>query len=41
MNMIFTVQRGDYSELGVLLLTAAALGFVIPMAAIVLFGRRI
>ena len=41
LNMIFPVQRGDYGELGVLLLTAAALGFLVPMAAIALFGRRI
>jgi hypothetical protein len=41
LNLIYPVQRGDYGELGVLLLTAAALGFIIPMAAIVLFGRRI
>jgi hypothetical protein len=41
LNMIFTVQRNAYDELGVLLITAAALGFLIPMAAIMLFGRRI
>jgi hypothetical protein len=41
LNMIFPVQRGDYGELGVLLLAAAALGFLVPMAAIALFGRRI
>jgi hypothetical protein len=41
LNLWYTVQRGDYGELGVLLITAAALGFLIPVAAIVLFGRRI
>jgi hypothetical protein len=40
-NEIFIVQRGDYSELGLLLITAALLGFVLPVAAIALFGRRV
>jgi hypothetical protein len=34
------VQRGDYSELGPLLITAAVLGFVLPIGAILFFGRR-
>jgi MFS family permease len=41
LNQIFTVQRGVYDELGLLLITAAVLGFLIPVAAIVAFGRRI
>ncbi len=41
LNLIFPVQRGDYGELGVLMLVAAALGFLIPVAAIAAFGRRI
>ena len=40
LNQIFVVERGDYGELGVLLIAATALGFVIPIAAIVLFGER-
>jgi len=40
LNEIFVVQRGDYAELGWLLIAAAVLGFVIPISAIVLFGRR-
>ena len=40
LNHIFVVQRGDYSELGPLLITAAVLGFVLPIGAILLFGRR-
>ena len=40
-NEIFVVQRGDYSELGLLLITAALLGFVLPVGAIALFGRRV
>jgi hypothetical protein len=41
LNQLFVVGRGDYSELGALLLIAAGLGLVIPIAAIVLFGRRV
>jgi len=40
LNQLFVVQRGDYSELGTLLIVAAVLGFVVPVGAIVLFGRR-
>ena len=40
LNQIFVVQRGDYSELGSLLITAALLGFTLPIGAILLFGRR-
>ena len=41
LNQIFVVERGTYSELGALLITAATLGFLIPLAAIALFGRRV
>jgi hypothetical protein len=41
LNLLFPVQRGDYGELGVLMIVAAGLGFLIPMTVIVLFGRRI
>jgi hypothetical protein len=41
LNLVFPVQRGDYGELGVLMLVVAALGFLIPVAAIAVFGRRI
>ena len=40
LNQLFVVQRGDYSELGTLLIVAAVLGLVLPVGAIVLFGRR-
>ena len=33
--------RGDYQELGLLLITVAVLGLVVPVAAIVAFGRRV
>jgi MFS family permease len=41
LNQVFVVGRGSYEELGPLLITAAILGFVIPVAAIWLFGRRV
>ena len=41
LNQIFVVGRGDYAELGPLLIAAALLGLVIPLAAIALFGRRV
>jgi MFS family permease len=40
LNQVFTVQRGDYSELGVLMIVVVSLGLAIPLLAIVLFGRR-
>ena len=40
LNYIFVVQRGEYAELGPLLITAAVLGFVLPIGAILVFGRR-
>jgi hypothetical protein len=41
LNNIFVVQRGDYSEIGPLLIAVACLSFVLPVGAIALFGRRI
>jgi len=41
LNLLFPVQRGDYGELGVLMIVAAGLGFLIPLLVIALFGRRI
>ena len=41
LNHVFTVGRGDYAELGPLLITVVVLGFVLPIAAILLFGRRV
>jgi hypothetical protein len=41
LNQIFVVGRDDYAELGLLLITVAVLGLFIPLAAIVLFGRRV
>jgi hypothetical protein len=41
LNQLFVVGRGDYAELGSLLVIAVVLGLVIPLTAIVLFGRRV
>jgi hypothetical protein len=41
LNQIFVVQRGEYSELGLLLITATAIGLFLPLAAIALFGRKV
>jgi BT1 family len=40
LNEIFVVGRGQYQQLGPLLNWAVALGFIIPVGAIALFGRR-
>ena len=39
LNDIFVVARGQYQELGPLLNWSVALSFIIPVGAIVLFGR--
>jgi hypothetical protein len=41
LNEIFTVGRGDYGELGILLIAVAVLGFLIPVGVIALLGRRV
>ena len=41
LNEVFVVQRGEYSELGPLLIIAAVLGVILPIGAILLFGRRV
>ena len=41
LNQIFVVQRGDYGELGALLVTAAIVSLALPVVAIAAFGRRI
>jgi len=39
LNDMFVVTRGQYAELGPLMIWVVALGFIIPVGAIVLFGR--
>jgi MFS family permease len=41
LNQIFTIQRGDYADLGMLLIVVVVMSLLIPVAAIILFGRRI
>jgi BT1 family protein len=41
LNHALTVGRGDYQELGLLLITVTLFGLVVPVAAIVAFGRRV
>lgn len=41
LNQIFVVGRGVYDDLGVLLVTATVIALVLPVAAIILLGRRI
>jgi hypothetical protein len=40
LNDIFVVGRGQYAELGPLLIWAVALSFIIPVGVIMLFGKR-
>lgn len=41
LNQIFAVQRGDYTELGGLLVAAIAISFILPIGTILLFGRKV
>jgi hypothetical protein len=40
LNMIFTVGRGDYGELGALLITATLIGVALPLLALAVFRPR-
>ncbi len=40
-NQVFEITRGSYDALGPLIVTVIAIGFIAPMTAIVLFGRRV
>lgn len=41
LNEIFVVERGQYAELGPLFITATTIGLIVPIAAILLCGRRV
>ncbi len=41
LNQIFAVQRGDYTELGGLLIAALTISFFLPIGVILLLGRRV
>lgn len=40
LNEVFVVQRGEYAELGPLLIITAVMGVILPIVAILFFGRR-
>ncbi len=40
LNLIFTVGRGDYAELGTLLITVTLIGLALPLAALAAFRTR-
>jgi hypothetical protein len=39
-NRLFIVERGDYSELGVLMITVVATGLVLPVLTVLLVTGR-
>lgn len=41
LNEVFVVGRGNYADLGPLLITVVGIGFLLPVLAIAVFGRRI
>jgi hypothetical protein len=41
LNQIFVVGRGQYGELGPLIITVVAIGFILPIAVIAMFGRQV
>ena len=41
LNQLFVIERASYGELGTLLIATTALGLLIPLSAILLFGRRV
>jgi hypothetical protein len=41
LNLIFHIERGSYASLPALTVVALVVGFVLPMAAILLLGRRV
>jgi MFS family permease len=41
LNIIFPVERGDYSNLSWLVIAWIVIGLVVPLAAIMAFGRRV
>jgi hypothetical protein len=41
LNLIFHIERGSYANLPALTVVAIVVGFVLPMAAILILGRRV
>ena len=40
LNLLFHVDRGSYADLAALTIVAVAIGFVVPVAGILAFGKR-
>ncbi len=40
LNEIFVVRRGQYGELGKLMITATVIGLVLPVATVIIVNRR-
>ena len=41
LNLIFHIERGSYGALPALTVVAMTIGFLLPMAAILILGRRV
>jgi hypothetical protein len=41
LNQMYAVGRGDYGELGVLLITVTLIGLIVPVTTIAILGRRV
>jgi hypothetical protein len=41
LNLIFPVDRGEYANLPALVLTAMLISLVLPLCALLIFGRRV
>ena len=41
LNLIFHIERGAYANLPALTVTVLAIGLLLPLTAIAIFGRRI
>ena len=41
LNQMYAVGRGDYGELGVLLITVTLIGLIVPVTVIAILGRRV
>lgn len=41
LNLLFPVQRGEYDALGLLMISSALIGFVLPLIVLLLVGRKI
>ena len=40
LNLLFAVDRGSYADLAALTIAAVTIGFIVPVAGILAFGKR-